>query len=254
MMTAAARPWLPQGALLHHEVRSALQSLIGDWSARWFSNLTLQPSSLVERRGSDPTADQDWLPLPGRARVACSFESGRWIVEQALQAPFEAPPATPKDAQLMDAVLDRMLLDLQDSLDRTFGAATSSSASKQPVLEVAVADGTGADRLWVGVPAEDLAVWLRRKLQPAAQRAPLTPLAQTLSAEPIRIEARLGDASLTLDDLATLQPGDVVVLDHALDEPIRLTLPRGDQDIAQAQLTEINGDRALVLTELARKD
>jgi flagellar motor switch protein FliM len=72
-------------------------------------------------------------------------------------------------------------------------------------------------------------------------------MAASVKEASIELKARINGSKLTLGELAMLQPGDVVVLGHATDEPAAVTT--GGIDLFEGDVGRYNGRMALRLTK-----
>lgn len=80
---------------------------------------------------------------------------------------------------------------------------------------------------------------------------PQVPLGDALSDHVLRVQADLSPVSLRLGDLASLGIGDIVRLNHALDQPLSLSLPGAAGLLCAGWLGQRNGHKALELTPAA---
>jgi hypothetical protein len=78
------------------------------------------------------------------------------------------------------------------------------------------------------------------------RRPPQVPLLEALRAQPIHLHVGLRSVALSLGQLESLALGDVVVLPHALEEPVRVTGPSGE-DLCVAYLVRKDERRAVEL-------
>ncbi len=69
--------------------------------------------------------------------------------------------------------------------------------------------------------------------------------AASLAALPVEVSVRLADLTLTLAQVASLQPGQVLDMERPLHGPV--TLYAGDQELAQAELVSLEGKLGLRL-------
>lgn len=65
----------------------------------------------------------------------------------------------------------------------------------------------------------------------------------------VEVEAVVGDARLTVGELATLTPGATLTLDAELNRPVSLRLER--REIARGELVAVDGRFGVRLTEIA---
>lgn len=64
----------------------------------------------------------------------------------------------------------------------------------------------------------------------------------------VSVEVRLGATTITIGELLDLQPGSVLALDRAADEPVELLV--GEQVIARGELVSVEGEMGVRITEI----
>jgi flagellar motor switch/type III secretory pathway protein FliN len=103
------------------------------------------------------------------------------------------------------------------------------------------AAGNGAAlSLRISEPA--LAAFRKRRCRPFAP-PPIAkaPLAQVLAASRIDVEAVLGHARVSVQDLQNIATGDVIVLETGADDPVRLESTVTRTIVASAELARADG-------------
>ncbi len=90
--------------------------------------------------------------------------------------------------------------------------------------------------------------WVHHALPMIAQhRAPPDSLHNALDDKPLTLTLELGELSIPLNQLMHLHPGDVLVCDHQLNQP--LYLKHQHQAIAKAELGHIDCAKSLIIKE-----
>ncbi len=179
-------------------------------------------------------------PLPGRGLLEVNPAIASWIVERALGGMAEAPerprPLTELEAALLRRPLATMLGELGAAwqniapiapklVEITHSAALAEIA--RPTDPVAVASFEVRLGQLVGMASVCLpSLPLKLARRPAAGEGAPSPrpadVRRAAARLPVTCRVRLGATSLSLADLASLQEGDVLMLDRAVGEPIEL--------------------------------
>jgi flagellar motor switch/type III secretory pathway protein FliN len=78
------------------------------------------------------------------------------------------------------------------------------------------------------IAAEEALVarWIRNALPPPPARSALATIAHALADQQIAVSAAVGRCRISTSDLAELAPGDVLILDQTLGEPVALAVNR----------------------------
>jgi len=136
---------------------------------------------------------------------------------------------TDRDAALLRGFDRRMLEDLAARVEAALavgapedGAAAGASPPGADCLCAMVAEADGAEALRLAIPKAPVIAFRKAAVAAPPRRSPPAPRRKALAAAPIRVEARLGSARLSLEELRSLAPGDVLLLERRLDEPAEL--------------------------------
>ena len=246
------QPWRLLGAADFDAIARALQPLVQGWVDAWLPDAVF--SLTVTDAHAHPSlcmeASEQLLVLadaPGGA-VLLSIMYGNNVLAmlqtQALAA-FGVPAAqrsAGNDDALPVAVAHYQLRDLATRLARQpLGSARRHACFSEDRTQCPVASkGSGSvllllslDRyvLRVCLPHDTVAAWCRRPVRgakaPPIPLAPLVPTAEALADRRLALRLQAGSATLSLADLLSLQPGDVVRLDTTLDQPMELVSAQG---------------------------
>lgn len=114
---------------------------------------------------------------------------------------------------------------------------------------ISICGMTSASLAWHLEPARARA-WIEPRAAmpaPLQARAALTPVLDAMRRQRVRMTARLTDIELDLGTLLALQPGDVVTVSHALDQPVPLYLNEagGSSPLAAAHLGAVHEAKAV---------
>lgn len=229
----------------------ALQQKLADACAGWARCWGIAPPAVAVRHAWDRTAFGDatrrWEGLRMESAPAAPVA---WITDtadiatafaEALFGPAWgwAVPESRARASLAWAIADDAAGALRSAVLRTLGlAATGADASTPPDPRPAppASDGrrwSGALIATVGIDPHADQPWLlhlsREALAsvgpPRATRrpdSPLVPLREALAGHAVHLQARLDGSALTLSDLLSLRPGDVILTGHRLSEPLHV--------------------------------
>ncbi|MEI9851956.1 MAG: FliM/FliN family flagellar motor switch protein [Sphingomonas sp.] len=222
--------------------QGAVADMIDDWSREWIAGEPLRAL------GSFVRMSETRAELRGMLRHACdgvAFEMreaglaalGALIL--GLADRYDRPRA---DLDLLEPIGTACLDALEKRAARLFGLEPGAGWSAGERA------GGGAHRLTIGLPDEGFvltlelsaarfASFVRAKLPQPPAPMPLGPPADALADLPARLSAVLGSCALTVAELATLGPGDVLVLDADLDAALPLAVdgrpaPRGACTVA----------------------
>lgn len=194
-----------------------------------------------------------WL-APWPPRPASRFPAPSLVVGAQVMGEAPGAPAGSIAAELSEAAWDDLLRGLRGALGLVAAPAVFDAMdTAAPLPAGMLAPWSGAVR--VGLPGFDgISLFLNgaavaRLLPPrqARDRAPkpaLTTLLQAAQARVVDLQARLRGVELSIGQLASLQPGDVVILPHALDEPLQLVAATGET-VCHAYLGRDGAHRAI---------
>ena len=252
-MSGEARPWLPVAALDAPAVRRALGEAVESWSDRWFPGARLAAAGFAVRAAGAPLPAPAWLSYGTAAALAADQLR---LAGFALGTKPKGLVLSEVDRDIIGRFTTRILADLAGALDRAIGrdppAGETETLTDDPLpdggLAFTVADGTGAPVLHGAVPLAALVPFRKSLLEPARRPRPaLARLGRSIGATPVRLEARLGAAAVALGELAALAPGDVLILDRAIEQGASLALPQSGRCLARAAIAERGPEISLTL-------
>jgi flagellar motor switch/type III secretory pathway protein FliN len=256
----AVRPFLLINNTERENIVARVQRALGGWQEEWFASASpptvMVPDSAPEINA--PGRIHKNYKVSERNGIAVSLpvdwetRANAWMTGSGAEA-----PANGEIAQL---VIDQMTRALAAAILRPSGSAVERMA---PMVDLGVLEPDGEAligavdvhcqiasttdiwlRLWPGVVDE----WLAALAVPSPQRVTLSPALEALTDRPVAIEAILGEAELTLDELYTLGVGDVIRLDRRLEDP--LTLRLSDKAVCGGFLGTSGDRKAVQLTAL----
>lgn len=240
-MTDQPRAFLPAGALTDDRVRQALAEALDGWSRAWFVSARADLS--LASAGKLSVADEQADGFGQHARLAPSGAGKRRLIEAALGEGLEGKVLSAADRQALDAFYARLALDLVERIDRLLGR----EAGPQMRLEVTLG---GRPIAALGVNRGAVVALVRRAL-PARSLDGAFPAsrADAVAQLPVRVEAVLGRALLTIEDAKGLAVGDVIVLDRPLNENAQIRIDPGRALVAEGRLVpDPDGNRLIIDT------
>ena len=228
-MTMQVKAWLPDGALSGGAVERACADAVAKWTDTWFARRLPAPPEPVAAAaragdGLDCRTHEDGLC------VSTSSAARYAMAGLMLDVVVDGAALNAADKAALEALAGGCIEDLCTELARAFGLGGSAwerggvDLAGHEARCYAVGLGGGAPPIRIAVETS-AAVGLIKAAAPAAdKRPPLQPLRQGLSRQTVGLSARLGCCDLSVAELAALQPGDVLVLDRLLDDPLDLAV------------------------------
>ena len=257
-MTLAPPRWLPPEAAIGEPVRTKVREAVDRWSEHWFSKSSvrlsdLEPITAARAARTDP---DDWRG--GRGAISVKRAGMAWrLLNLALDVRLELLRLTERDRKLLDAFERTVVEDLVLKVEQALGAmpvpAEADSHPGNPYgrlggVMASLTDDAGMALLSLAIPLETL-LPLCVPIAPGrlTRDEQLGSLTGALATTAITVEANLGEATVRLEDLRALAPGDVLILDRAIDEGLEITLAGSRHVLARAKLTDADGRLALRL-------
>ncbi len=210
----------------------------------------LEPVAPAERYGhhareADPKVHRLALAAGGRpaglvqvrAKTALAWTDR--LLGGSGEAPDEARPLSPLEATLLVDVAAAAVGGLSDLLTEAGGPALDAPAAVLPpdteppfgdadaLVRLALRPASGeAEPVLAVYLLEDLLRPVARDRAAPSEAAGDVPAAMRdhLRAAPVRAEARVGTTTLAVRELIALEPGDVLLLDAKLDDPVPLAV------------------------------
>jgi hypothetical protein len=214
--------------------------------------------------------DAAWTPLVADAPARVSWACARAPHEALLAAMFDAsrrPPNASGEPSIAEELATECWNEQLAALRAALAEATPADAAAAPP------DGDTLWRRWSGAVVVDLpwfdarmhllvdgasvaslvkAGGVRRSPAPRRSDAAVMPVLGALAHAGVRLEVRCGGASIDLGSLVSLRVGDVLRLDHRLDEPVHVVAPAEPADAAPLCRGWLGRADAHLCIELAR--
>lgn len=217
-------------------------------------------------------------PSEGRTVLAMHPALGFAFVDRLMGGAGNAlqmgRPFTEVEQEMINEIIDLALRELKTAWGRISNASfvvESTESSPQFVqivtpedtvivvtLEISVAEVTGVMSLCYPFRSLDFvadrlsARYYVAEEQRAAMEKSRDLIQESVVHVPLTVAAMLGSASIKLNDLLRLKAGDVLLLDHRIEEPIQLKV--GGRDHCRGFMGKIHGKRAVTVVERVTKD
>lgn len=245
-MTAEIREWLPRQVFSAASMRTVLGSAVASWSSHWFLRHTASISSDVSMADGGviaPPETGNAACIKGRLVEAMLTGRGRRILlEAALALDVSAQPQTECDSELLDLLSARVIEDLVKRLDEALPDKETSSAGSQ--IHIAIAIGR-SDVAVVRFPSATIIPALKSQWKKGPRNQKLRSVGDAIKTHKVSVGALLGHVDVALNELKELTPGDILIMDKGLNEPVDLRLSGSAQRIGRGKLGR-NGDRVSV--------
>lgn len=244
-MTRRCWDWLPDTALISDQTSAAIDAELSAWSQKWFADFALERQRLEPSSPVGPVFGT-WSGI----QVQITERTRTRLTGLALDVTLERLELSDDDQAAVDALSSEMLRTLADSLAEALsGGAALADDDKGGVLNLQLCDSAGDRLVTLALPRALIATARRRALPPRRMKrqARLVSFRLALKSQPVRLEARLGQVSLSLGDTRSLSTGDVVVVSRPLDEPFDVVLGDTGRVIACAALVDAASPRSISL-------
>jgi flagellar motor switch/type III secretory pathway protein FliN len=250
----AWEPWLPVSALGGGTIGRLLGEAVSRWSDCWLVDRervvigAIAEFSAIGADGAETLIADDGLAIRsteqariGLARLMLGASSGE-----------KAPTAADRD--VLRQLAERCLNDLRQRLAAALGFSGGEWRTEHEPIPLAQAQIypigiAGKEPLLELTLSRALAVRaIKRAAAPGAHRSALRPLSDALAGQEVAVSAALGRSELSLNDLAALAPGDVLVLDRDVGAPAPLAV-NGTASGGRATIEEAGGALRLTIVK-----
>jgi flagellar motor switch/type III secretory pathway protein FliN len=230
-VTPDIRDWLPEQAFNSEALEAALHAAIEDWQAAWFMTASVMRCTLST--SGETAVDREIRVVPqGAAR--------RVLLELALATGLQDAVLTETDHRLLDSFAQKIVEDLVERLEALMGdARTAAGCRLSRLLEISC---DGRILVVLRVPESRLVQPLKQRIGASAALVPVGKRTQALQRTPVALEAILGRASLTIDELEGLAAGDILVLEQRIDHGADLRVLSTGERLATCRVHK-EGDR-----------
>jgi len=232
-MMTGARAWLPDTALGLERARAVLEPALAVWAERWLGTAARVVVKSVGARETspDPRALQIGDAASGPA-ILLPARGKRLLLETVCAVDLAAVELGLKDHALIDA----MAIGIAEDLIAALGTGDVGGEPDVVRLSLGLALN-GRDLLTIEVSRPWLAAEVRTLVSPSRARSPrLARRRAAIGASPVTIDALLGRGSLSLAELHSLAPGDVVLLDRNVAQGVELVVAASARSLAHGAL------------------
>lgn len=256
-MTQDFQPWLPADTTAPVAAAGALADLVAAWSGEWFAGEPYRAGGFARaaelRKEPRPAG---WQVLEAGLAVGTKAGDGvERIGAQILGLTRSAMARPPADSALLNEVGGTCLADLRAGLAKLFGcgdgaawrvreAGGQGGGARQ--IEIS---GSSGPAVLVQVSAALYARFVRQWLPASAPAGPLGDARRALAPLPLSLSALLGTCRISALELSELAADDVLVLDRALDEPLRLAAEGAPLSRGSCSISEAGGTLALAIVQ-----
>lgn len=227
-----AHPWLPAGAGASAQVRSALNELVSGWSRAWFPKANVrvrgemtriaEPTRVLNRAVCHSSGEGLAILLASKTEMRLGIAT---LDIAALSAHTSA------DEELLRHVGSSCLEDLKKRAVTALGIASpqwsehpNGHTATTPTYRLAVAEDADAPLLHLELSAARLAAFVKRLLPAPPRKSPLEPAAAAMARVRLKLSALAGGCDITVSELRDLAPGDVLILDRAVNESMPIAI------------------------------
>ena len=226
-----AQAWLPRSALEGERAAAPFVSAVRDWTSTWFLGPGWRPAGAFS-----PAEAGEWSVLREDGMTSLLARPGA-LLDLAFAILGHQPRGdlTDADKRLLRRLASRALDDLHARIVALFPDGLRKLAHARGGARLALGIGSQMDEgLAITVDSASLAALTRAAYAPSGTPARLSSRREAVMGETVRIEAMLGRASLAIQQIDTLEPGDIVMLDTSAGGSVQLVIDGTPSTIAFA--------------------
>jgi flagellar motor switch/type III secretory pathway protein FliN len=235
-MTPPVRAWLPSTVLTPPSLTDPLAAVLGAWRERWFPAMAMGIATVERASEPDPPPSELIYQVNGAyASATLDGRRKRHLVEGALDVSLLNNLPNDSDHRLLDAFATSILEDLVGGLDALLKDVASDLGQGEFVR---LGISSDSQELVAVIMDEQHAFALLRASSRAARSRtePLSSRTDAMKSAPVAIDAMLGRAELSIEELENLRAGDVLVLDRDISEKVDLCPIGQDRAIGRGRL------------------
>ncbi|MGT0194091.1 FliM/FliN family flagellar motor C-terminal domain-containing protein [Burkholderia pyrrocinia] len=265
--------WRPASDRDPDIARALFETALADWQSRWFARPCFSFGEIVRLPGNPPETDEprqtchmcapgirlDLLERSNRRLIDAAFAAGGPAFDNRACHDFLASIATEIRDDLIASLRVSRLTTQAGSAHASIeaGAAAAASFSGYGVIRLTIVASNGdtlamlfcdVRHIWNEASAESSFASGRHA------DGDLTPRRAALDACPVALSVLLGRCELSAAQLTTLSPGDVVVLDRAIDALATLVVDETSSAVAFGTPGRTGTSLSFKLTSLATPD
>lgn len=219
---SSTQSWLPKSTLQGERAVRPFAAAVADWAEAWFPDRAWRAAAAFQAAGDGG----DWsvlredalFSLVGRPKATLDLAF-------AILGQRPRQDLSQADHQLLRRLAAAALDDLHKRTASLYAAGLRQSAGtgSRSRLRLTIGPDNQA-KLAIEPEPGALTALVKSSFRARAARTELTSPRAAIAQEPVRIEAHLGSAALSIAQIETLEIGDIVVLDRPLDAPARISV------------------------------
>lgn len=245
------RPWLPAAAHDRLTLADDIAGVVSVWSEQWWSigqlRLDRPPSA-----DTQPAAGLSWRKVASGLAIGVQ---DRAFLTGLLGEPVPEAPCTPADEKLLDALRDaavgdlrqRMLKILQLNPAEAFSPRTARDHEVVRPFSGTIVSAVGESVLGFSIAADAIVRLIKGDLPPLSVRPPLDRLVSAVEVQRLSLAVSVGRCPISVRDLRGLAPGDVLILETAVDQPLPIIIDGAATRVASGHLSRSDSGLALTL-------
>jgi len=239
-------------------LRDAFRTEANGWATTWFATAPKVDFHSSDSFNRDRLASEKWMILGGDADTWVAWQLTGYPWQDYARLLLTTPVGSNASlTPLVKSLLHDCLLDLAQRLLSAAGLSNIPTSSAEASLETVRTDyGSGATLGYLcgDLPRQGIAIGgavvgglLGRRPQSANEET-LVAREAAISNGKTQLEVILGQAEMTLAELANISPGDVIRLQSSFRKPLAVRTMDG-QPLVRARLGTCGGHKAIQITE-----
>jgi flagellar motor switch/type III secretory pathway protein FliN len=235
--------WLPPEFISQPALNAALAELLGAWTKEWFT-AAITDATIVDMTDLQKTIVKRDYAYEGEFLQAYVPQRSRGLLlNGALGYRIEQEFCNESDNLLLDALVERIISDLIERFENRMGQFAASANEQRLALKIGFSDEALCTLV---APAQAFAPLIKEiadrsdpsRTKPARRRDALASL-------PVDLEAVLGTAEVSVDDVHGLAVGDILLLDAPADGMADLRIINTTQKIISGKIGRLGSSATL---------
>jgi flagellar motor switch/type III secretory pathway protein FliN len=237
---------MPEECLRDARVARAAGQAASAWARAWFAQASWD--AVGAWAPEDGTHD-GWSTLREGGRIALRARAGAILdIAFAMLGEPARGDLTTRDLRLLRRLAGDALDDLLSRLEDTLPDDDAGSIGPEQERWGRVLAMDGEPILRVSLDRADVCLLARRAFGPTHAAGGLDRASVALAGVEVSIAAQIGRASLAIDEIGALEPGDILVLDREVNDPVDLVVA-GRKSPLRCSLTDVDGAMGLIVCD-----
>ena len=254
-MTVRCREWLPLSTISDSRVKERVSAIAGRWAERWFAPgiCAVSDCEVREQRRPPVGLDLAWRDFGHGVCLLWGEAKALEWARETINMPGDIS-LTVEDGALLTRLAENMAQELANDLGDAL--LLDAGGQKQPVagpwLEMTLVR-TACKKIPLRISVSACALVRFRKSLVASKPTDSLPgntLEAAISGQTLSYEAVLGGARMKAAELCALAPGDVILLDRSLSEPVDIVSLGGGAIVGRAMLDQAGSDARLTIVQV----